>query len=84
MASKHTVYILKTLATPPRYYTGVTSNIDDRVAAHNAGRCEHTSKSRPWAVDVAITFSDEKRALALERYLKTGSGQAFAVRHLRS
>ena len=30
-----------------------------------------------------IQFTDERRALAFERYLKTGSGWAFAKRHFR-
>jgi hypothetical protein len=34
-------------------------------------------------IDAVIKFSDEARALKLEKYLKTGSGAAFAVRHLR-
>jgi hypothetical protein len=37
----------------------------------------------PWELDVLIQFSDERRAMAFERYLKSGSGVAFAKRHLR-
>jgi hypothetical protein len=32
---------------------------------------------------VVVKFADERRALAFERYLKSGSGCAFAHRHLR-
>jgi hypothetical protein len=46
-------------------------------------RCPHTAKTRPWAIDVIVKFADERRALAFERYLKSGSGCAFAQRHLR-
>ena len=77
------VYVLKNPETPPRYYTGVTSAVATRLAAHNAGLCRHTSKYRPWSVDVVIEFNDERRAVAFERYLKSGSGIAFANRHLR-
>ena len=37
------------------------------------------------AVDarLVIAFSDEPRALAFERYLKSGSGAAFTERYLR-
>jgi hypothetical protein len=31
---------------------------------------------------VSIEFFDEHRALAFERHLKSGSGRAFANRHL--
>jgi hypothetical protein len=34
-------------------------------------------------IDVLVQFSDERRAVAFERYLKSGSGNAFAKRHLR-
>jgi len=32
---------------------------------------------------MAIRFADVERAVAFERYLKSGSGVAFAKRHLR-
>jgi len=32
---------------------------------------------------IVIEFADERRALMFERYLKSGSGVAFAQRHLR-
>ena len=53
------------------------------VAEHNAGRCTHTAKHGPWTIEVVIEFADERRAVAFERYLKSGSGVAFSVRHLR-
>ena len=78
------VYVLKNSEIPPRYYTGVTSNVAKRLAEHNAGCCTHTAKHGPWSVDVVIEFNDEQRAVAFERYLKSGSGVAFAQRHLRN
>ena len=83
-AAKRVVYILESRAVPARYYTGVTADIDARLAAHNAGRCPHTARGRPWRIDVVIAFRDEQRAFAFERYLKSGSGFAFARRHLRT
>jgi putative endonuclease len=77
------VYILKSADQPPRYYTGVTTELGKRLEAHNAGRCSHTAKYRPWAVDVVVKFADEPRALKFEKYLKSGSGVEFARRHLR-
>jgi putative endonuclease len=77
------VYVLKNDADPVRYYTGLTSNIGARLNAHNAGKCPHTASGRPWVIDVIVEFSDERRAVAFERYLKSGSGNAFAKRHLR-
>lgn len=81
--SRRIVYVLRSERNPPSYYTGLTSNLRERLAAHNAGRCRHTAAGRPWRVDVMVKFADEARALAFERYLKSGSGNAFAMRHLR-
>jgi predicted GIY-YIG superfamily endonuclease len=81
--SKRFVYVLRNQDNPPRYYTGVTSDVARRQVDHNAGSCTHTAKHRPWSIDIVIEFSDERRAVGFERYLKSGSGVAFAQRHLR-
>lgn len=83
MLPKRQVYILRDESEPPRYYTGVTADVGARLAAHNAGRSLHTASSRSWTVDVLIEFADQHRAIAFERYLKSGSGAAFAKRHFR-
>ena len=77
------MYILCNRSTPRRYYTGLTSDVAARLDAHNAGRCAHTADGRRWDIDVVVEFSDEARAVAFEKYLKSGSGVAFAQRHLR-
>jgi putative endonuclease len=41
----------------------------------------NTSKYRPWRLRIYFAFSDEARALAFEKYLKSGSGRAFAKKH---
>jgi putative endonuclease len=80
---KWSVYVLRNTEHSPRYYTGRTSDVARRQAEHNAGSCIHTAKYRPWTIDVLIEFPEERRAVAFERYLKSGSGVAFAQRHLR-
>lgn len=77
------VYVLRSKSDATRYYTGFTSNWRARLKAHNAGRCVHTATGRPWEIDVLVQFTDERRAVAFEKYLKSGSGVAFAKRHLR-
>ncbi|MGH9463532.1 MAG: GIY-YIG nuclease family protein [Vicinamibacteria bacterium] len=81
MTSKQTVYLLQRTAKPEERYVGITSNLKRRLAEHNSGRSPHTSKFRDWKLRAAIWFEDEDRALDFERYLKTGSGRAFANRH---
>ena len=80
---KRFVYLLRNHEIQPKSYTGITADVKRRLAEHNAGACTHTAKHRQWCVDVVIGFPNEERAIALERYLKSGSGVAFALRHLR-
>lgn len=75
------VYILRGADPKPHFYTGRTSDVLARLADHNAGRCPHTARFRPWQFHVVIELPDEQRAVAFERYLKSGSGRAFAKRH---
>jgi predicted GIY-YIG superfamily endonuclease len=77
------VYVLKSKIDSTRYYTGLTSNLAARLNAHNAGRVPHTADGQPWIIDVIVEFADEQRAIAFEKYLKSGSGCAFARRHLK-
>jgi putative endonuclease len=77
----HYVYILQSIANPERYYVGLTENLHERLAKHNAGEVQHTAKLGPWTIKTAIAFRDRDRAAAFERYLKSGSGRAFARKH---
>ena len=78
---KRFVYVLRNSDQDPEFYVGLTSEVDARLADHNMGRCPHTASRRPWQPHVILEFTDEKRALRFERYLKSGSGRAFAKRH---
>ena len=77
------VYILRSLSNPAQYYAGFTEEKKQRLADHNAGHCPHTSKHRPWELRVVVSFAKREEALDFERYLKSGSGRAFASRHFR-
>jgi predicted GIY-YIG superfamily endonuclease len=74
------VYIIQSDRNRMRY-VGSTSDVARRVATHNSGRSEFTAPHRPWRALVNIEFPSEQTALRFERYLKTGSGRAFAKRH---
>lgn len=80
-AARRFVYVLKNTDPVARYYTGVTTEVHARLEAHNRGACPHTARYRPWVLHVVIEFADEANALAFEKYLKSGSGRAFAKRH---
>ncbi len=81
MDSRRFVYILRSDADPARHYVGLTSDVTRRLAWHNSGPSGVTVQHRPWSVVVVLEFADAKTAGRFERYLKTGSGRAFAKRH---
>lgn len=76
------VYILQSKEHPDRYYVGVTADLRSRLQKHNARTVAHTSKYAPWTVKTYIAFSNDERALAFEKYLKSPSGRAFAKKRL--
>jgi predicted GIY-YIG superfamily endonuclease len=72
------VYLLQSIPCPDNKYVGITTDLNKRLKEHNAGKSPHTAKFKPWKVVVAIRFADNRRADAFEKYLKSGSGYAFA------
>jgi putative endonuclease len=79
------VYVLQSLQSPERHYVGCTDDVAERLRRHNAGVSEsqsrHTSLGGPWKIVVEVGFEDRAKAFAFEKYLKSGSGRAFAKRH---
>ena len=76
-----TVYILRSVHHPEQRYIGLTNDLGARLAKHNAGGSPHTAKLRPWELETSVGFTDQGKAAAFEKYLKTGSGFAFAKKH---
>ena len=72
------VYLLQSISHPKQRYIGLTSDIENRLKSHNAGQSPHTAKFKPWKIINYFAFSDESKAAAFEKYLKSGSGRAFA------
>jgi len=81
MATFHYVYILESERDRHHFYIGRTDDLRERLTKHNAGGVPHTSKFRPWRIKTAVAFTNEQRANEFERYLKSGSGRAFAKKH---
>jgi predicted GIY-YIG superfamily endonuclease len=78
----HYVYLLESCQSADQRYVGLTSDLKRRLAEHNAGQSEHTAKFLPWRLVTYIAFSNLGGAAKFERYLKSGSGDAFARRRL--
>ena len=74
-------YILRSLSHPAERYIGSTEDLKLRLIKHNKGDVPHTSKFIPWKVEAYFAFETQEKAAAFERYLKSGSGHAFARRH---
>jgi predicted GIY-YIG superfamily endonuclease len=77
----HYVYLIIRIKNEDQRYVGITDDLKKRLADHNAGRSVHTAANRPWKLVVYVAFEDMEKARAFERYLKVGSGHAFARRH---
>ena len=78
----HYVYLIESMQTPAHRYVGLTADLKQRLEDHNSGKSTHTSKFRPWRLVTYVAFSDRMKAESFERYLKSGSGHAFAKRRL--
>jgi putative endonuclease len=74
-------YILRSEKFPNQTYVGSTSDLRKRLAEHNSGKSIHTNKFKPWDLLAYIGLPEKHLAESLERYLKSGSGRAFAKRH---
>ena len=81
---KRIVYILRSDVDPSRHYIGIANDLRARLEWHKQGPCGHTVSHHPWSVVVSLEFPDEPSAVRFEKYLKSGSGRAFANRHFRS
>jgi putative endonuclease len=72
------VYLIKSIKYPDRTYVGYTTNIEERLATHNAGGSVYTSDYKPWQLVAYIAFDEKSKAIEFEKYIKSGSGYAFA------
>ena len=78
----HYVYLIRSIDYPCQTYVGCTENLIKRLDHHNSGASHHTRQYKPWKIIVALSFEDKQRAIDFERYLKSGSGRAFAQKRL--
>lgn len=77
------VYFLQSIEHPDQTYVGLTDDLRARVKVHNSGGALHTTKYRPWRLVTYVAFSEDAKAVAFERYMKSASGRAFAKKRLR-
>jgi putative endonuclease len=80
MTLPYAVYILK--CSNDTYYTGFTTNIQNRLKAHNNKEVHYTKDKLPLCLIHISFFINKKKAYDFERYLKSGSGIAFRNKRL--
>lgn len=76
------VYLIQSISHPEQRYTGLTKDVEKRLASHNSGQSSHTAKYRPWQLVTYVAFTNTLKATEFEKYLKSGSGRAFVQKHL--
>ena len=74
------VYIL--LCNDGKYYTGCTSNLEERLTRHQKGYVDSTKNNLPVNLTFYCAFTHKSKAFEFEKYLKSGSGIAFRNKHL--
>jgi putative endonuclease len=76
------VYLLQSQAFVRRRYVGVTSNLKQRIADHNAGKSPHTSKYIPWKLVTYVAFLKRTKSWDLRALLEIRFRHAFAKKRL--
>lgn len=72
------VYLIRSTVNSEKTYIGFTADLQERLQKHNSGGATYTAAYKPWKLVVSIAFDEEAKAASFERYLKKGSGHAFA------
>ncbi len=75
------VYIIQS-QKDQSYYTGFTEDLKQRIKGHNWHEAIYSKSKAPLDLVWFCSFRDKKKALDFEKYLKQGSGFAFARKRL--
>jgi putative endonuclease len=67
------VYVLKSLKDSSYYY-GSSSDLEERLKAHNGGKSKFTKGHRPYNLHYYETFMTRKEAMERERFFKSREG----------
>ena len=63
-------------------YVGSAADPYRRLDQHNLGRTAYTSRGIPWVLKYIEFYGTRSRAMARERFLKSGAGRVFMDRLL--
>ena len=70
---KYFLYIIKSLKDS-NHYTGITSNLNNRLRLHNQGKTKSTKSRRPFILVYQEEFKSREEAREREKYLKSYYG----------
>lgn len=78
----HIVYIIESLKDHG-WYIGYTTNLTQRIEAHNQLRNTSTAYRAPWKLVYCEAYVLKQDALGREKFLKSGNGRALVKKQLR-
>lgn len=61
-------------------YVGSTPDLKQRLEAHQKGQVQSTKAYAPMTLKSYVAVETETTARALEKYFKSGSGKAIAIK----
>lgn len=61
-------------------YVGFSNNLKQRFKTHNDGKVPATARFLPVKIKSYVAVETKEKAMALEKYFKTGSGKAVALK----
>ncbi len=65
-----------------RYYVGLSSNVSQRLEAHNLGVVKSTKAFCPWGIIHTELFKTRTEARKREKYLKSAAGRRWRKNNL--
>jgi len=82
LTSEHVYFVYILLCSNNKTYDGFTQDLNDRLERHKNGYVPYTKSLRPIKLLTYINFTNKYKAIAFEKYLKSGSGRAFMKKRL--
>jgi len=76
------VYVIQS-QKDKQFYTGFTSDLQNRFREHNGGRVSSTKERGPFELIYYEACLNEQDALAREKYLKSGMGKRYLKNRLK-
>jgi putative endonuclease len=70
-----TVYVIRSL--DGSRYTGISKDVNIRLAEHNSGRNRYTKAHMPWAIEYVEQHEGWQQAREREKYLKSAAGKRW-------